>query len=100
MRVSYLIFNDRRSEFITGKHKYISGPELEHIMCEEITKPIHQALPKEGPFRLVLDGKEYCTKMSGMVYLRVKFTYGFHFIKNEIKLTNLNCIIPYFRPIS
>ena len=72
MRVSYLIFNDRRSESITGKHIY----QQSRIVCEDITKP---SSPRR---RLVLNGREYCTKMSGMVYLRVKFTYGFHFIKS------------------
>jgi len=46
MRVhfSYLMTGARNP---SQENIYISGPELERIMCEEITKLIHQALPED-----------------------------------------------------
>ena len=45
MRVSYIIFNDRRSESITGKHIY----QQSRIVCEDITKP---SSPRRRPIQI------------------------------------------------
>lgn len=96
------IFNDKRSESITGKHTYQRSRIGAYYVDKEITTPTHQSQISQKNTHLdwFTTVKNIAPKRVECCIFKVKFTYAFHFINSEMSRTDPNYITPCFPPLS